>query len=150
MKNSPFRLSFLAAVCALAIPAASAAQDAVTQPVNQGPMKIERVENGWAIAPEFRYGRVDEKDAWFAGAYGGWLYEKTLLIGAGGYWQTNETTTRDMAYGGAVVGWLVGADRPIGFSARALIGGGRATITGTLGDIGFDCGRDRRGPCIEL
>jgi hypothetical protein len=42
-----------------------------------------------------------------------------------------------MAYGGLVVGWFAGADRRVGFGAKGLIGGGRARLVSSFGDI-FD------------
>jgi hypothetical protein len=67
-----------------------------------------------------------------AGVYGGWMFDNTLLVGAGGYWQTNRSDSRRMDYGGAVVEWLSHANAPIGFGARALLGGGEATLDSTF------------------
>ncbi len=92
-------------------------------------MVVERVYSGLTIAPDFKLTRVDGSDARMAGAYGGWMIDNTLLLGAGGYWTVDESRDRDMRYGGAVVEWLQFANRPVGFSVRGLVGGGTTTLT---------------------
>ena len=79
------------------------------------------------------------------GAYGGWVLDRTLLIGAGGYWLTNRSSAFKMAYGGAVVEWLIGTGKPVGFSARGLFGGGRATLPGTVNGFSNPPDRDNDG-----
>ncbi len=144
------RRALTACVCLFAAPLLAAAQPAPPpqpqpQP-SQGPMIVQRVENGFAIAPDFKVTEVNKKQARLAGAYGGWVFDNTLLVGAGGYWMTNQSSALKMAYGGAVVEWLVGGNQPLGFSARGLIGGGRATVAGTAGDFGpFYDDRDGHG-----
>jgi len=111
-------------------------------------MTIERVHDGWAIAPDFKVSDVDGSTGRLAGAYGGWVFDNTLLIGGGGYWMTNRTRNRDLDYGGAVVEWLQRADRAIGYSVRGLAGFGTSRLSGTIDRIAapqrrFD--RDLRG-----
>jgi hypothetical protein len=121
MKGRTFAL--LAAF--LALPAASFAQ---------GPMTVEKVHDGLAIAPDVEVSRVGSTTATMAGVYGGWMIQNTVLIGAGGYWQTNRSEPRRIDYGGAVIEWLDHTAGSFGFGARALIGGGEARLTsnGTL------------------
>src|SRR5262245_66665790 len=52
----------------------------------QGPMVIERLQNGWAIAPDVKVTRFDGGTHTLAGAYGGWVFDNKLLIGAGADW----------------------------------------------------------------
>jgi hypothetical protein len=125
--------------CALAIPRGAAAQngapaaDEIAQaPVTQGPMTLERVQSAWAITPDFKVTDFDGGTKNLAGAYGGFVYDSTILFGAGGYWMTNGSRDRDLQYGGAVVEWLERADRPLGFSVRGLLGGGTARLPGTV------------------
>jgi hypothetical protein len=106
-------------------------------------MIIERVESGFAISPDARFTEVNDDFAALAGVYGGWMVERRLLVGAGGYWLANGSDAFKMTYGGAVVEWLVHGERRIGFGARALIGGGSATISGPLGEL-FDLPADGR------
>ena|SRR5436190_9834231 len=138
----------------LAWPVAAAAQDiertadqtALPAAQAQGPMTIERVHDGWAIAPDFKVTKVDGSTGRLAGAYGGWVFDNTLLIGGGGYWMTNGTKSRDLAYGGAVVEWMERADRAIGYSVRGLAGFGTSRLSGTIDRFAPAQGRfDRDG-----
>jgi hypothetical protein len=107
-------------------------------------MIVERVENGFSIAPDFKVTEVDKSSAWLAGAYGGWVFDRTLLVGGGGYWLTNQRSAFKMAYGGVVVEWLVRTDKPIGFSARGLFGAGESTLAATTAVSRDDSDRDNR------
>jgi len=69
------------------------------------------------------------------GAYGGWLSDRTWLLGAGGYWLANNTHDFSMAYGGIVTQYLVRSDRRIGFGVKGLVGGGDATISASYRDV---------------
>jgi hypothetical protein len=108
----------------------------------QGPMIVERTSNGWVIAPDVEVGKVGASTATHAGAYGGWMFENTFLIGGAGYWQVNRSGPRRMDFGGAIAEWLVGADRPVGFGARALIGGGSAVLESSITPVPIPYGRD--------
>ena len=130
----------VASLIVLAIPVCVGAQDTEKTPdgnstqagQTQGPMTIERVHNGWAIAPDFKVTKIDGTTGRLAGAYGGWVFDNTLLIGGGGYWMMNGARDRDLAYGGAVVEWLQRADRAIGYSVRGLAGFGTSRLSGTI------------------
>ena len=131
------------ALAALAIPASARAQELASAsdeniaqvPQTQGPMTLERVHSGWAITPDYRITDFDHTTSQLLGAYGGWVYDSTILIGAGGYWTTNAPNNRDLQYGGAVVEWLNGADRAFGFSIRGLVGWGTSRLPGTVSRI---------------
>ena len=104
---------------------------------------LERVESGPVIVPDVRFGTIDDRHATFAGGYAGWLTDQSFFVGGGGYWLANNEDDFKMAYGGAVVEWrLRGAER-IAFGTRALVGGGTATLGGSLGRL-----RDIDGPVI--
>lgn len=137
-------------LCLFAAPLTAAGQTGASPQGNQGPMIVERVENGFAIAPEFKITNVDKKQARLVGAYGGWVIDRTLLLGGGGYWLTNRSSAFKMAYGGAVVEWMVGTDRPVGFSARGLFGGGRATLPGTVYGFPLPSDHDDHGRVIPV
>ena len=117
---------------------AVAASDATAQqpatPPAPGTMTVERVEEGFAWAPDVRVTEVNDRTATLIGGYAGWMTDRTWLIGGGGYWLANQDDDLEMAYGGLVVEWLGrGTDR-IGFGMRGLVGGGSATIGSTIGD----------------
>ena len=135
-----------AAACLLVVltPLAAAAQGGAAPPPNQGPMTVERVKSGFLVAPDFKVTEFDHRVSGLVGAYAGWLSDRTIFIGGGGYWLANRSRDREMAYGGFVVGWFAGADRRIGFGAKGLIGGGRATLVRSFADIFDDNGRDVR------
>ena len=131
------------------IPMTAAAQrggPSTNAQAGQGPMIVERVKSGFLVAPELKVTRVDRKTSELVGAYAGWLHDQSFFIGGGGYWLANRSRDREMAYGGVVVGWLAATDRPIGFGAKTLIGGGRATLTDSVVD--FLDPRDNDGPHI--
>ena len=122
------------------LPIAATAQ---TTP-GQGPMIVERVHGGFLVAPDFKITEVDGKTSELAGGYGGWLTDEKIFIGGGGYWLANQSSDREMAYGGLIVQWLARTDERFGFSARGLVGGGRATLSSSLSDILKKSDGDRR------
>jgi hypothetical protein len=122
----------------IAADASTASADAAQPAQAQGPMVIERVHDGFAIAPDFRFGKVNGSAARLAGAYGGWMIDNTLLIGAGGYGLTNGSSNFQMGYGGVVVGWLQHTGGPVGFGARTRGGAGRATISTPFSGCAFE------------
>jgi hypothetical protein len=139
-------------------PLTAAAQgNAAGAPNSRGPMSVERITGSWLVAPDVKITNVNHVTSELAGLYGGYLWDRHLLVGAGGYWLANGTSSRKLGYGGAVVGWLAGADRRIGVGAKGLIGFGEATIGTTLraydGGFGlphFDGWSDRHGPAIPI
>ena len=113
-------------------------------PGTQGPMTVELVHDGWAIAPDVKVTRFDGGTHALAGAYGGRVFDKSLLIGGAGYWLTDPNRARGLSYGGALVEWREGTERTVGFSIKGLFGLGTATVSRTVTLIGFD--RDRNVP----
>jgi len=105
----------------------------------QGPIIIQRLESGWAIAPDVKVTRFDGGTHTLAGAYGGYVIDNQLLIGAAADWLTDpQHRRRELAYGVACVQWRRGVDRLFGFSVQGLIGGGTATATGDVSVVNFD------------
>ena len=128
----------------VAMPIAAAAQSGGAAPVGQGPMTVERVPSGFLVAPDFKITEVDRKTSALAGGYAGWLTDDTFFIGGGGYWLANRASDRQMAYGGLVVQWLARRNEAFGFGAKALVGGGQATMVSDGNDIHIqDLDRDR-------
>jgi len=121
------------------LPIAATAQ---TTP-GQGPMIVERVHSGFLVAPDFKITEVDKKTSELAGGYAGWLTDDRIFIGGGGYWLANQSRDREMAYGGLIAQWLARTNERFGFSAKGLVGGGRATLSSGVSDILRMSERDR-------
>jgi hypothetical protein len=133
-------------ICAFA-PAALAqpAGDPAPQPPqSSGPMRLEKVHNGFVIAPDFKVAQIDHTTGELAGAYGGWLFDQHLLVGGAGYGLTHHRdSVNSLGYGGAVIGWQQQLSDWFGFDVKGLVGGGRATLTTTADELFTPFGRDR-------
>lgn len=103
---------------------------------SNGPLVLERIHDGWVIAPDLKVTDVDGRTGELAGVYGGRLIDNTLLIGGAGYWLTNDARDFGMSYGGVIVGWQSREFGRIRFGGRGLAGGGVATL-------GFDINGQR-------
>jgi hypothetical protein len=117
-----------------AVPAVAGAQDGnAAGQGGQGPMIIEQVRDGFAIAPDVKVTRLDGSSRTLTGLYGGWVFDDTVLVGAGGYFLPDGSSNRKLAYGGAVVEWRQHPTfGPITFGIRGLAGYGQATMTSTV------------------
>ncbi|HKB10843.1 MAG TPA: hypothetical protein VKD69_09315 [Vicinamibacterales bacterium] len=135
------RATLAAALIAVALPLTASAQSAddTTQPPtppNQGPMIIERVHSGFLFAPEVKITDFNRKASGLVGGSAGWVADETVFFGGGGYWMaTDRSRTRELAYGGFVMQWFVTDGDRFGLSAKALLGGGRATVPQTVTQI---------------
>ncbi len=98
----------------------------------QGGLVVEPIKSGLVVAPDVRVTRVNGFTRTLVGAYGGWQVDDRLLLGGGGYWLPDRAGDVDMAYGGGVVGCTMPLGRAARFGARALFGGGEATVTGSV------------------
>ena len=98
-------------------------------------LSVEKIQKGWLVAPDVRGADLDGRAGSLAGGYAGRITDRTWVIGAGGYWLTNQDDDFKLAYGGAVVEWLARSDRQIGFGVRSLLGAGSATLPRTLGEL---------------
>lgn len=107
------------------------------QPASPQPLQVERIDNGFVIAPDAKLTEVNREFATLAGVNGGWLTDRTLLVGGGAYWLANGDEDREMRYVGGLVRWTFGGHRRLGFSVGSLVGGGDATLSRTYGDL-FD------------
>jgi hypothetical protein len=123
----------LLAIAVCAFPFTAAAQG--TAP--SGPLVLERLENRFIVAPDFKVTEIDGDTGQLAGGYAGWLAEDTLLVGGAVYWLANGPDDAELTYGGLLVGWSTPAERRIQFGARSLVGLGRS-------ELGFDVPRFAR------
>jgi hypothetical protein len=121
-----------AAILFLSIVPRANAQPALQSPNAGGPMRVEQVHDGWAVAPEFKVTRFDNGTRTLAGGYVGRVIDNSLLLGFGGYGLLDGNHNRKLGYGGFLVEWREGVDRPIGFTVRGLLGVGTATASTTV------------------
>ena len=112
------------------MPLAASAQPS-SQPT-QGPMTVERMHNGFLVAPDVKVTNVDRKTSELVGGYAGWLSDDTFFVGGGGYWLASGSRDREMGYGGLIVQWFSHSGNRVGFSAKGLVGGGQATLGNTV------------------
>jgi hypothetical protein len=122
----------LLTACSALVPLAASAQTTTAPP---GALRVETVESGFVVAPDARFTEINGDFATLAGAYGGWLTDRTLLVGAGAYWLANRADDFKMQYAGGLARWTVGGHRRLGVSAGALIGLGDATLSRSYGDL---------------
>ena len=125
----------LAAAIGISASARAQAPAATDSQAVQGPLIVERIPSGWVVSPDVTITEVNKQAATLVGAYGGWLSDRTWLVGAGGYWLANNAHDFSMAYGGIVTQYLVRSDRRIGFGVKGLVGGGDATISASYRDV---------------
>jgi hypothetical protein len=128
-----------AAVGALALcllPVAASAQTASTAPdlataeqMTQGPMKVERIHNGFLAAPDFKFTDFDHKTSGLMGGYAGVVFADAFFIGGGGYGLVTDTNNRSLGYGGFLMQWFGRTSETFGFSGKMLIGWGEAEST---------------------
>ena len=81
-------------------------------------------DDGFVVAPDYRITDINHHTAQMVGAYGGYVFAKQLLIGAGGYWQADSTDGAHMVYAGPVFEWRMFPDRTVGLNLHGLVGGG--------------------------
>ena len=104
-------------------------------PPAASPLQIERIESGFVVAPDARFTEVNDRFATLAGVYGGWLTDRTLLVGGGAYWLANRDDDFKMQDYGGLVRWTIGGRRRLGMSAGGFVGFGDATLARTYGDL---------------
>ena len=115
-------------------------------------LRVETISTRFVVAPDVRFSEVNDRSATLAGAYAGWLSDRTLFIGGGGYWLANRDDDFKVAYGGPIIGVMARADRKLAFGVRTLVGFGNATLSDTYGALVGErirfgtSSRDLRGP----
>ena len=107
----------------------SAALDPAAAQASQGPMTVERIHNGFLVAPDFKITQFDHRTSGLAGGYAGVVFADAVFIGGGGYGMVTNTRGRSLGYGGLIMQWFGRTSEPFGYSARMLVGGGTADST---------------------
>ncbi|MFN7915362.1 MAG: hypothetical protein U0Q55_08475 [Vicinamibacterales bacterium] len=98
-------------------------------------LQITPIESGFIVAPDVRFTTVNDRSTTLAGVYGGYEFDRTLFVGAAGYWNTNRDRDHELQYGGGVVKWTLFGHNPVSVSVGSLVGAGTATLTRTYGDL---------------
>ncbi len=110
---------------------------------------LETIQNGFVIAPDFKFSEMDGEPANLLGGYAGWLTDRKLFLGGGAYWLTSGPAGADLAYGGALVEWFARRSDRFNLSFRGLVGLGTGTVAIELdefpGPAFPDHGRGGRG-----
>jgi hypothetical protein len=122
----------IAACVLVGVGRSASAQDSSTQagsaPQSQGPLIIERINDTFVIAPEYKVTNLDKEFGQLAGLSAGRLLDEKLLVGGAVYWLANNSRDFKLTYGGVVVGWSSSAGSRVRFGARGLAGVGTATL----------------------
>jgi hypothetical protein len=100
-----------------------------------GSFQITEIQNGWVVAPDFRFTRMDDHSTTLAGAYGGYDIDRTLLVGGAFYWSINGHNDLEAHYGGGLVRWTVAGHQTVSVSIGALIGFGDGEVTRTYAQL---------------
>jgi hypothetical protein len=95
---------------------------------SSGPLVVERIHNGFVVAPDYKVTALDDRTAQLAGAYGGRTIDDRLLVGGAAYWLVDGPDRSKLTYGGLLVGWSIRNTGRIRFGARGLVGVGTATL----------------------
>ena len=131
----PLSRTLTAAAIVLLSPLAGLAQNA-PPPTSNGPLVLERIDNDWVVAPDYKFTKLDDRTGQLAGGYAGRLLDGQIFIGGAGYFLANRSRDFELAYGGLLLGWQSPELGRIRFGARSLIGGGQASLGITFPMLG--------------
>lgn len=137
----------LLALTLLLAPAAAFAQAPAA--AGSGLLVVERLENSFVFAPDFKVTAIDGDTGQLAGGYAGWLAEDTLFVGGAAYWLADGPDDAELTYGGVLIGWNTPAEHRIQFGARGLVGIGRAQLGTDIMQVARFGSRTRRGRSTE-
>jgi len=125
---------------------AASAEPSQPAPNAPGPMVFEAIHSGWLVAPDAKITQFDGETSELLGGYGGWITDDTFFVGGAGYWLVNPSNDHEMWYGGLVLQFLARTNSRFGYTAKGLIGGGEATLSGVTVARGGDFRRGRIEP----
>jgi hypothetical protein len=98
-------------------------------------------ESGWYGGPAVRFGGINNSLAVFAGYRGGWIINRTLSIGGGGYGLVSDVyfsgSKLKLGYGGLDLEYKIDPDEIVHLTFRSLIGLGMVELTGVGQDSFF-------------
>ena len=138
-------------LCALLLgmPSFAFAQEAVESTPEPDPIKTlipsDDFTSGGFGAPVIKVGSVDGTTGVFAGGRGGWVINRTFVIGGGGYgWASGMSSLgafeRDtnvaFGYGGLELEYLIESDEVVHATVMTLVGAGGFTVFERFGSAG--------------
>lgn len=101
----------------------------VTQTLFKNPQHI-----GWYVAPAFAYSKLDERNVYWGGFFGGVIFDHSFSLGLGGYGITNELKYSNISpiqdlylyggYGGLKMEYTLNPLKAVHVSFPLVIGGG--------------------------
>lgn len=97
------------------------------------PLVVERIDNGFVVAPDFKVTDVGSELGQLAGVYAGSVLDEKVLVGAAVYWLANGSDSFRLTYGGLLVGWATSNTSRVRFGVRGLAGIGTATLPVEVG-----------------
>jgi hypothetical protein len=116
-------------VLQLGAAAAVGAQPGATPADAKQGVVVEQVKNGVLGGPDVKFTQVNGRDGVLVGGLVGALVDRTLFIGAAGYWLANGDWDQGLSYGGMLVQWHFFSRRSVNVSVGGLVGGGVGTGT---------------------
>ena len=95
-------------------------------------MKVERIHNGFLVAPDFKFTEFDHKTSGLAGGYAGVVFaERSSSAAAATAWHRHQQPVA--GYGGFLMQWFGRTSETFGFSGKMLIGGAKPSRPGYPG-----------------
>ena len=101
---------------------------AAQMPQSRGPMKVERVHSGFMFVPDVKVTEIGHDVSTLVGGEAGWLADETMFYGGGLYFLVDGPHNSSMWYGGFVFQFQGNTDHTVGYSVKALLGGGQADL----------------------
>jgi hypothetical protein len=95
---------------------------------SSGPLVLERIENHFVVAPEYKVTEIDGRTGQLAGVSAGVLTDESMYLGGAIYSLANRSDDFELTYGGLLLGWTVPAGSKVRVGGRGLIGLGTATL----------------------
>jgi hypothetical protein len=128
MRTSTFRTAVIVALVVAGITSTAYAQQGPAPGPGAAPLTVERVENGFVVAPDFKVTDIGDELGQLAGVYAGSILDERVLVGAALYWLANGSDNFKLTYGGLLVGWTTPDSGRIRFGVRGLAGVATATL----------------------
>lgn len=88
---------------------------------------LQDSHNGFVVAVDNKFTKMNGEFANLFGIYGGWLINHQFMIGVGGYGRTTDVSRHQMGYGGFVLEYYINPNRLWNVSVKGLLGAGSSS-----------------------